>query len=329
MLAAAFPGLAIAQNMWTNGDFETPSNTNCFVYSASSGQCALNWLTTGMNVRFQDNACSIGRPSVSGTNPGSCSFPNTINPMSASGSGYSAHYFVHRSVWATGVNTRTFALYQPLPANYTSYPFMHFSMNVAALRIGTSGGSVQVGVLLDNGSPSSCAGGSPYTIYSATLPCDQVVSNVTWATMFANTGPLPAGYTRMVVKVAVTRSNSSTVPISVYLDDISFVGSTSMVPEPAAGITDALLEKSAVYADDDGMVLFPNPASDRLQLLRSFEDADAVELTVMDMTGRESFRMRPSTTGITEIPLKDLSPGHYVLSFMEGDVPRQIRFVRE
>lgn len=328
LLSSALPVLVSAQNMWTNGDLETPSNTACFGYSASSGMCAVNWMP-GTNVRFLDNVCNIERPVINGSNPGSCFFPNATNPMSAGASGYSAHYFAHRSVWSTGVNTRTFALYQALPANYTSYPFMHFSMNVAALRAGQPG-SVQVAIMLDNGSISGC--GTPtstYQIYSATLPCDQAVVNVTWATMFANTAALPSGYTRMLVKVAATRSNSNTAPISVFIDDISFMGASSMVLDPTDSKHEAPMLKALSFEGNAEPTVFPDPATDHMRLAYSFTDPGTATVRILDPTGRVVTQVPPVGGGAMEIPVADLVPGQYVLSITDGDVRKQVRFIRE
>ena len=81
----------------------------------------------------------------------------------------------------------------------------------------------------------------------------------------------------------------------------------------------------ASSAQETGLFVWPNPASDHLQLRTV--DNGAAHVEIMDATGRIVRDLRTTNASSMLIPVADLQPGSYVLRCAEGEVVRTSAFV--
>ncbi len=81
--------------------------------------------------------------------------------------------------------------------------------------------------------------------------------------------------------------------------------------------------------ENQGMVLSPNPATDRLTVEWSFSGSQSVVLRIFDLNGRQLAAYTvPAGSAIPELPLYDLPAGTYILRASQGQEVGVMKFVK-
>jgi hypothetical protein len=107
---------------------------------------------------------------------------------------------------------------------------------------------------------------------------------------------------------------SGTGTVRIYVYDMANPNGgdtlTWIVSTPPVGIND--------MTSQAGIQLYPNPATDVI-CVNPGTNAAAVEVVIVDATGREVFRNAQSNNGPYTIPVSELAPGNYVLMHKQED----------
>lgn len=81
--------------------------------------------------------------------------------------------------------------------------------------------------------------------------------------------------------------------------------------------------------DDAAMMLYPNPAADKIYLETAGLSDERMQITVTDLNGRDVIHFITANEASTELDIHDLPAGVYVLHLQNGDTYLHRLFVKE
>ena len=114
--------------------------------------------------------------------------------------------------------------------------------------------------------------------------------------------------------------NTTTSPTKIYkFNPLSLLKAIGNALD--LGSRDAGGVESAAVTDQSGMLIYPNPVSDRVNLLLAFTEATEADIRLFDVAGREVWGKKASYTegeNVETIPASELAVGSYILTVNTG-----------
>ncbi len=306
--ASAQVTLTSAVHGWNPGD--SYNYTPCDTVGVNPGPSGTGqtWNFSTLNVNGTPATSSYVAPS---STPYAASFPTSTVANGASGN----YYFYQGNatgIFIVGLGTPSYIMTYSNTDQLMSFPFAygnsfsdtHAASYTFASYTGTRSGSTTVNA--DGAGTLVLPSGSYATVRLKTIQVD----NDSLLTTGVNTTSTVYSWFSATQKFPLMQIQfiSQTNGMSVTNTKVVYVNSNVVGVNTISMLT--------------GLELFPNPASDALNVVATLEQASAVTITLVDISGRtvlaQSYDVQPAGEFRTALNVADLAPGMYSLLIRAG-----------
>lgn len=194
----------------------------------------------------------------------------------------------------------------------------------------TPGASLFAGETLSCDAPVIIAA-IPLTPTSAKLKWMPVEAAVKYMLRYKKTGT--SGWTTKTVNAPATSKVisglSCDTEYTYQVRSLCSDGSVSPYSTAETFSTPACRTGNELSGNDAAIMLYPNPAADKIYLeIAGFSD-ERMQITVTDLNGRDVMHFIPTSEPLTELDIHALPAGVYVLHLQNGETDLHRQFVKE